>query len=62
MKKQMLQGSGWKKPEEKIVMSISDALKLLTEARPHIAGSGAGDHPKLEMLANVVGFDLNKVN
>lgn len=58
----MLQGSGWKKPEEKIVMSIGDALKLLSEAQPHVAGTVVGDHPKLEKLANVVGFNLQKVN
>jgi hypothetical protein len=58
----MLQGNNWKKPEEKVVMSMSDALKLLGEARPLITGTVVGAHPKLEKLADVVGFDLQKVN
>ncbi len=62
MKKTMLQGSNWKKPEEKIVMSTTDALRLLTEARPHVEGSVVGDYPNIERLAKIVGVDLKQVN
>jgi hypothetical protein len=39
MQKQMLQGANWKKPEEKIVLSHLEALKLLNEVGPHVAGT-----------------------
>jgi hypothetical protein len=62
MQKTMLQGTNWKKPEEKIVMSHSDALQLLKEARPHVEGTVVGEHPKIERLAKLVGYDLKKVS
>jgi len=62
MKKIMLQGPNWKKPEEKIVMSHTDAMRLLNEVAPHVAGHVVGEHPKLERLASLVGYDLKKVN
>jgi hypothetical protein len=62
MQKQMLQGANWKKPEEKIVMSHTDALTLLKEVGPHVAGHVVGEHPKIEKLAKLVGYDLKKVN
>jgi hypothetical protein len=62
MQKQMLQGSNWKKPEEKIVLSHMDAMQLLKEVAPHVAGHVVGEHPKLERLAKLVGYDLKTVN
>lgn len=62
MQKQMLQGPNWKKPEEKIVMSHTDALQLLKEVAPGVEGHVVGEHPKLERLAKLVGYDLKKVS
>lgn len=62
MQKQMLQGTNWKKPEEKIVMSHTDAMRLLNEARPYLEGMVVGEHPKLERLAKLVGYDLKLVS
>jgi hypothetical protein len=62
MQKTLLQSANWKKPEEKIVMSHTEALQLLNEARPHVEGTVVGEHPKLERLAHIIGYDLKKVN
>lgn len=62
MQKQMVHAKDWKKPEEKIVMSHTDAMRLLNEARPHVEGTVVGEHPKLERLAKLVGYDLKKVS
>lgn len=62
MKKTLLSGKDWKKPEEKVVMSIGDALHILNEASPLVSGTQVGAHPKLEKLADVIGYDLKKVN
>lgn len=58
----MIQGSNWKKPEEKIVLSTTDALRLVTEARPHVEGTTVGSYPYIEKLANIVGINLNQTN
>ena len=62
MRKQLIHAKDWKKPEEKIVMSQTDALRILKEASPHVHGTTVGSHPYIEKLASVVGVDLKQVN
>lgn len=62
MKKQMVHEKDWKKPQEKIILSHTDAMHLLSEVRPHVEGCVVGEYPKIERLAKLIGYNLKMVS
>ena len=61
-KKLISPNASWEKPREMLMLSTTDALRLLNECAPHVKGHSVGAHPKLERLASLVGYDRKLVN